>query len=85
MLLHFFCYFQRVLFFQSLLSPDNNNEFITEDGPGITEYFTFSLMHSVTNLYPGSDIRGAPASEIIDIVLPAFAFSIIFFVLLLSL
>ena len=66
-------------------NPDNSKEFITEEGPGITEYSIFSLMHSLTNMYPGSDIKGAPASEINDIVFPALASLIILFVLLLSL
>ena len=66
-------------------NPDNNREFITEEGPGITEYSIFSLIHSLTNIYPGSETRGAPASEINDIIFPALASLIIFLVLLLSL
>ena len=49
---------------------------ITEEGPGRESTSMFCARHSLTNLYPGSEIRGVPASEIKQIFAPFFSCSI---------
>ena len=57
---------------------------VTDDGPGtIVTYILFKLQY-LTSLYPGSDIRGEPASEIRDNFL-LFKWSLIFSITLSSL
>ena len=42
------------------------------DGPGIGKILIFFLIHSSTNILPGSEIAGVPASETREIILPSF-------------
>ena len=54
-------------------SPDKINALITDDGPGNTVNWILFLMHSCDKKYPGSEMHGAPASEIIAISKPALS------------
>ena len=48
-----------------------DNEVITDEAPGIGIIGILFFMHSVTNILPGSEIAGVPASEISDTILPS--------------
>ena len=51
---------------------------VVADGPGIGTKFIFSFIHSLTKIFPGSEILGVPASDIKDTILFDFKISIIF-------
>ena len=44
----------------------------TAEAPGIGKIFIFFFIHSFTNIEPGSEITGVPASEIKEIFFPVF-------------
>ena len=44
---------------------------VNADGPGIVYIGIFFCLHNLTNLYPGSEMRGVPASEINATDLPS--------------
>ena len=44
--------------------PETCRLVIKDDGPGILVIKMFLLIKSLTSLYPGSEIKGEPASEI---------------------
>ena len=48
------------------------------EGPGIGKILIWLLIHSFTNIEPGSEILGVPASDIKEIIFPDFKSSIIF-------
>ena len=50
---------------------------LTAEAPGSGVTFIFSLTHSLTNIAPGSDIPGVPASDIREIILSDLRYSII--------
>ena len=50
-------------------------EAVKEDGPGMQIIFWFCLRKKFINLYPGSEIKGVPASEINAIEWPFFNLS----------
>ena len=50
----------------------------TADGPGIGKIFIPLSIHSLTNIEPGSEILGVPASDIKEIIFPDLRNSIIF-------
>ena len=50
----------------------------TAEGPGIGNIFILLLIHSLTNIEPGSEILGVPASDIKEIIFPDLRCSIIF-------
>jgi hypothetical protein len=52
--------------------PDDISAEITAEGPGIEVTFIFSSMALATSSYPGSDIKGVPASEIMAKEAPSF-------------
>ena len=43
-------------------SPDNTNEVVIDEAPGTCVILIEFFIHSFTNLYPGSDMSGVPAS-----------------------
>ena len=45
---------------------------IAEHGPGNEKILCLLCLIPCTNLYPGSDINGVPASEINEIIFPSF-------------
>ena len=49
-----------------------DNELVTAETPGIGIIGILLLMHSLTNIFPGSEIAGVPASEISETILPLF-------------
>ena len=53
-------------------SPDSCNAEMTAQHPGIVVTFMFCFLHSLTNLYPGSEIKGDPASLTRATSLPSF-------------
>ena len=53
-----------------------DSELITDEAPGIGITGILLLIHSLTNIFPGSEIAGVPASEISEIILPLFKVSI---------
>ena len=62
--------------------PLIDNAVITDETPGIGVTGISLLIHSLTNILPGSDIAGVPASEISEIILPSiksFIISMVFF------
>ena len=50
----------------------------TADAPGIGKISISLITHSLTNIAPGSEIDGVPASEIIETTDPDFKISITF-------
>ncbi len=58
--------------------PDNWRLEISEDGPGTAVTYMFFSIKLLTNLKPGSEIKGEPASEIKAIELLCWYFSIFF-------
>ena len=50
----------------------------TADAPGIGKISISLITHSLTNIAPGSEIDGVPASEIKETIDPDFKISIIF-------
>ena len=50
---------------------------VTADGPGIENILRLFFIHSFTRIKPGSEIPGVPASDISEINLPDFKYSII--------
>ena len=52
--------------------PEETRAEITEDGPGIGVTFIFFSIAFETNSYPGSEINGVPASEIMANEVPFF-------------
>ena len=48
------------------------------EGPGTVYISRFLSLHSLTNLYPGSDMRGVPASDTNAIFIPSDSSLIIF-------
>jgi hypothetical protein len=51
----------------------------TAEGPGIGIILILFLTHSFTNIAPGSEILGVPASEINEIISPDLRRSMILF------
>ena len=49
----------------------------TADGPGIGKISIPLSIHSLTNIEPGSEILGVPASDIKEIIFPDLRYSII--------
>ena len=49
----------------------------TAEGPGIGKILISLLIHSLTNIEPGSEIPGVPASDIREIIFPDLRYSII--------
>ena len=50
----------------------------TAEGPGMGMTLISLLMHSLTNIEPGSEMLGVPASDIKEIIFPDLRYSIIF-------
>ena len=57
--------------------PLIDKEVITDEAPGIGVTGISLFIHSFTNILPGSDIAGVPASEISEIILPPIKLIII--------
>ena len=51
--------------------PLIDKEVVTDETPGIGVTGISLLTHSFTNILPGSEIAGVPASEISDTILPS--------------
>ena len=51
--------------------PLIDNEVIIDEAPGIGVTGILLVIHSLTNILPGSEIVGVPASEISDTILPS--------------
>ena len=60
--------------------PETCRLVIKDDGPGILVIKMFLLIKSLTSLYPGSEIKGEPASEIRAIAELYWYFSIRFII-----
>ena len=58
---------------------------VTADAPGIGTIFILLFIHSFTKIFPGSDIVGVPASEIIETILLFLSSAKIFRILFFSL
>ena len=58
--------------------PDIEIAAATAEGPGIGKILISLSIHSLTNIEPGSEILGVPASDIKEIIFPDFKYSIIF-------
>lgn len=64
--------------------PDADKEEIREDGPGMGITFMLLLFMKDTSLYPGSDIRGVPASLTKATLIPELIISKTLFLTFLS-
>ena len=53
----------------SVFKPDIIRLAIAEHGPGNEKILCLLCLIRLSNLYPGSDIKGVPASDISDIIL----------------
>ena len=58
---------------------------VTADGPGTGTTFILFLTQLFNNNFPGSDIKGVPASEMREIIFPSDKSSEIFLVFFFSL